>query len=217
MAKAGRKYSPSSLTHRVPSHLAKRAERTVLLDEDKRIVPPDIDASSPHPWHVAYTNIRCERRAYMGLTEKGITAYLPVRTKWVTHARVKRQVEQALFPRYLFFRLGADNSWFDLKGVDGIECVLRVDGAPAAISAGGLADLASAQRSGAFDETIDRAASMRVGEPVKIARGPLEGFLATVRSVLGAGRVEVVVDFMGMATPATVSLADVRAVCQDAA
>jgi hypothetical protein len=61
-----------------------------------------MEADRPFTWLIIRTNPTRERRAQIGLEQRGYLTYLPVLTKNRTHGRRTDIVENPLFPGYIF-------------------------------------------------------------------------------------------------------------------
>lgn len=174
---------------------------------------PIIDHTPPETfeglsWFVVVCNPKCERRAQLGLRRAGYQTYLPQTKRWVVHARKKEERENPLFPRYLFIGLAPGQDFFKMRGVDGVEGLVRDGyGVPARIPASEnrphpLARLLEREQAGEFDFTRlpDAGPQYRPGESVRLAAGAFTDLQARVVSMLSKGRVEVLLDFMGRGT-----------------
>jgi transcriptional antiterminator RfaH len=165
-------------------------------------------------WFVVVCNPKCERRAQLGLRRAGYQTYLPQTKRWVVHARTKVERENPLFPRYLFIGLKPGQDFFKMRGVDGVEGLVRDGyGVPARIPAPEpregeemrahpLARLLERELAGEFDFTRlpDLGPQYRTGEIVRLTAGAFTDLQAQVVSMLSKGRVEVLLDFMGRET-----------------
>jgi transcriptional antiterminator RfaH len=168
---------------------------------------PIIDHTPPETfegftWFVVVCNPKCERRAQLGLRRAGYQTYLPQTKRWVVHARKKEERENPLFPRYLFIGLRDDQDFWKLRGVDGVEGVVRNDNSPVRVSGSLLARLLKRETSGEFDFTRlpDLGPQYVPGEAVRLTVGAFTDLQAQVVSMLSKGRVEVLLDFMGRGT-----------------
>ena len=159
-------------------------------------------------WFVVVCNPKCERRAQLGLRRAGYQTYLPQTKRWVVHARKKEAKENPLFPRYLFIGLRPDQDFYKMRGVDGVEGIVRDGyGIPARIPAPEdrphpLARILERELAGEFDFTRlpDVCPQYSPGEVVRLTVGAFADLQAQVVSMLSKGRVEVVLDIMGRAS-----------------
>ncbi|MBA1157778.1 transcription termination/antitermination protein NusG [Microvirga mediterraneensis] len=161
-------------------------------------------------WFVVVCNPKCERRAQLGLRRAGYQTYLPQTKRWVVHARKKEERESPLFPRYIFLGIKPGQDFFKMRGVDGVEGLVRDGyGSPARIPAPEprdgqetpihpLARLLERELAGEFDFTRlpDLGPQYQPGEVVRLTAGAFTDLQATVTSMLSKGRVEVVVDML---------------------
>jgi len=162
-------------------------------------------------WFVVVCNPKCERRAQLGLRRAGYQTYLPQTKRWVVHARKKEVKENPLFPRYLFIGLRPGQDFFKMRGVDGVEGLVRDGyGSPARIPVPEpregqerpihpLARLLEREMAGEFDLTRlpDVGPQYRPGEVVRLTVGAFADLQATVTAMLSKGRVEVLIDMLG--------------------
>jgi transcription antitermination factor NusG len=161
-------------------------------------------------WFAAYTNIKCETRAQLGVAALGYRAYLPEFTKWVTHSRVRTVVKRPLFNRYLFVELDPSRDGFgEIRDVNGIEAMVGNSGVPMVMPERFIADLMHRQLSGEFDYASEEA--FQVGARVKIVQGQFDELLATVISAkVGSSMVDVKI--VGEAKSIRMHTSGVRAV-----
>jgi len=191
--------------HYGPAHFAKIGR---IINHE----PPD--TFEGFTWFVVVCNPKCERRAQLGLRRAGYQTYLPQTKRWVVHARKKEARESPLFPRYLFIGLRPDQDFYRMRGVDGVEGLVRDgNGSPARIPAPEprdgqetpihpLARLLEREMAGEFDFTRlpDLGPQYQPGEVVRLTVGAFADLQAQVVSMLSKGRVEVLLDFMGRGT-----------------
>ena len=175
-------------------------------------------------WFVVVCNPKCERRAQLGLRRAGYQTYLPQTKRWVVHARKKEERESPLFPRYIFIGIKPGQDFFKMRGVDGVEGLVRDGyGSPARIPApeprGGeearphpLARLLERELAGEFDFTRlpEKGPTFEPGEVVKISSGSLAGQQALVTSMLSKGRVRMLMEFLGGTIPVEVVATDLE-------
>jgi Transcription antiterminator len=144
--------------------------------------------------------------------------YLPQTKRWVVRARKKEARENPLFPRYLFIGLRSNQDFYKLRGVDGVEGVVRDGhGVPARIPASEdkphpLARLLDRELAGEFDFTRlpDVGPQYVPGEAVRLSVGAFADLTARVVSMLSKGRVEVLLDFMGRGARVRVRATDLQ-------
>lgn len=175
-------------------------------------------------WFVVVCNPKCERRAQLGLRRAGYQTYLPVERKYVVRSRRKVETENPLLPRYLFLGLRSygqegGQDLYKLRGIDGVEKVVRFEGEPLKVHHKRLEILREREREGEFDH-IKRAeeekarrkalkAKCRPGARVSLLTGPMTGLQAVVQRVQSGGRIEVLLEFLGGVTKARLKLDEV--------
>jgi len=171
-------------------------------------------------WFVVVCNPKCERRAQLGLRRAGYQTYLPQTKRWVVHARKKEARESPLFPRYLFIGLKnygrpvneGGQDLYNLRGVDGVEKVVRFEGVPVEVPVGPLTRLLERELAGEFDFTRlpDVGPQYNPGEVVRLTVGAFADLQAQVVSMLSKGRVEVVLDIMGRASKVKIKATELQ-------
>jgi len=190
---------------------------------------PIIDHTPPmtfegFTWFVVVCNPKCERRAQLGLRRAGYQTYLPVERKYVIRSRRKVETENPLLPRYLFLGVRAygqegGQDLYKLRGIDGVEKVVRFEGEPLKVHHKRLEILREREREGEFDhikrEEEEKArkkslkAKCRPGARVSLLAGAMTGLQAVVQKVQSGGRIEVLIDFLGGVTKAKLKLDEV--------
>lgn len=167
-------------------------------------------------WHVAQTGMLQERAAERALSEAGFIAYCPLER--VTHkvAGQRRDIERALFPRYVFFARGALPA--SLAGVVEVKGVLAGSaGVWSVVPSAMITALMQAEGVGRFDRSDkareaarrERFRARKVGDLVRIATGALAGWPAKIAAVRPDDRVECLISLLGGETRAVIGLDDV--------
>ena len=90
-------------------------------------------------WYVVRTTVKGEEKASINIRKVGYEVYYPRRRVEVKNRRTHTYTtrENPLMPRYLFVGLPqADRNFLKVRGCDGVERILGVDGRPIRISAG---------------------------------------------------------------------------------
>lgn len=170
-------------------------------------------------WFLGYTNERSEGRVAEALKRRGIE------TRLITE-RVRRRVrgrmtsdDVALFPRYVFVELAADD-FMRLRGTPGLEALVRNgEGFPARIPDSVVDGLHGREQRGDFDHT--RKATVltvpprghREGDRVEVIAGPWRSFIGTVERLLPSERIELLISMFGRPCSVAMSLADVERPC----
>lgn len=148
-------------------------------------------------WHVAKTKPRKESWLISSLEQLGVEVYFP---KIVTRRRGK-QINEPLFPTYLFCSFDPDNiNWPAVRWAPGLNYFLGVDGRPSAIP-DEVVDLIMA-RSGDFD----LCSNMIAGQRVQVVSGPFEGLEGMFQQRLPSKqRCRILVQVIGRLSPVEIA------------
>jgi transcriptional antiterminator RfaH len=160
-------------------------------------------------WYVAHTRPQAEARAREHLLHQGFEAWLPEYRKQRRHARRTDQVLRPLFPRYLFVRLDLDaERWRSVLGTAGVQHL--VGGDPPTP----LADAVIEHLKARVDEEglipVSPALSLRSGDTVRIAEGPLADLEGVFLDIDDKDRVAILLSLMGRTLRVQVAAGDVE-------
>jgi transcriptional antiterminator RfaH len=170
-------------------------------------------SGSGWPWIAVNTNPHREHIVLEHLQRQALTAYCPMIRKHRSHARRVETVSRPLFPGYLFVQAAADLKWRPILTTHGVRTVVRTGDDPSFVDDALIAGLKARE----IDGTVVRPpSSYRVGQEVRVAGGPFDGFIATILELDERDRLLVLLDVMhrnirvklngGMVTPAHGSL-----------
>ena len=156
-------------------------------------------------WAVVYTHPRQEKRAMENLTRQGFHVWTPkIR---VTKRRLNRfhDVEEALFPSYVFVQLATGQVWASINNTYGVKYLLTDGLLPQFLPDEFVADLhehikASEQNSGVLHQFT--VGQFTIGDEVKITHGPFSGLVSKISDLLPGERVKLLFDILGKGTPA---------------
>lgn len=167
-------------------------------------------------WYAVRTNPQCEGRALRSLDAAGFAPFLPTIRKETRHPRTKawRTAEYPLLTRYLFVGMEKGAEHFgEVRGCDGVERLLGVNGLPLRVPGREVESLFDAQAKGLFDQMRSSSVKRpyRVADPVMITEGPFQGFHGNVNSYHGRRMIEVLIQIFGRMTPVSVDMGAVRA------
>ncbi|MDA0275963.1 MAG: transcription/translation regulatory transformer protein RfaH [Proteobacteria bacterium] len=145
-------------------------------------------------WYLIHTKIRQERGALENLQRQGFECFLP--QIWVEKLRrgALQVVQEPLFPRYLFIRLGTDTgsqSWTPIRSTLGVSRLVTFGQTPAKIADELVADI----RAQSGSSEVQRRHFER-GDPVVVTDGPFVGVEAIYQMADGEGRVIVLFNIM---------------------
>lgn len=158
-------------------------------------------------WYCVKTQTKREHIAAQHLRElPGVEVFCPrLRYRKATR-RGKIWWLEALFPGYVlakFVRTGSERAVTYSQGVRGL---VRFGGEIPAVPESFVASL-RAEWAEVTDETVTLTPSIRPGEEVEMANGPLRGMRGMVIAVLPAAeRVKILLEFLGQQQPVDVDL-----------
>ncbi len=158
-------------------------------------------------WHVVYTAPQAESTARNGIQAIGFDAYMPVERTTKIMRRRRVEVVRPLFSRYVFAGVGMGFDWQDLRGVDGVEDVLRNNDVPSRVPVAWIDRLRKLEEFGTFDRRKNGPTPFEIGEMVRMSEGPfaglnarIEAFVAKLKSSTASKRAKVLFDFLGQQT-----------------
>jgi transcription antitermination factor NusG len=123
-------------------------------------------------WYAIRVRSRCEKLAADNLSARGYevcAAMSPQRRVWVDRVRI---VEMPMFPGYIFARLDADRQGIEVERAAGVASVVRFGNQSCPIDDGEIESIQAVLRSGV---EVLTSPWLRVGAPVRVRCGALEG------------------------------------------
>ena len=160
---------------------------------------PVLDATQDSAWYLAYTKPKSEDIGLENLLKQGFEAWLP-KIKAVKSRRRKAEdalfTQEAMFPRYLFFRPAhAEQSISVVRSTLGITSLVRFGHEFAQLPHDKLRQIALwvEQQQGRSAAEI---MGLQPGQTVKVTAGPLAGLDALVR-MTAQDRVIVLLQLLG--------------------
>ena len=161
-------------------------------------------------WYLIHTKIRQERVALENLDRQGFECFLPlIRAEKLRRGQLQ-VVQEALFPRYLFIRLGTgleSQSWSPIRSTVGVSRLVTFGQTPAKIDDALVNELRAKSES-----TELQLRYFEAGEQVVVTDGPFVGVDAIYLMADGEGRVMVLLNIMSKAVKMAVSPASIRKV-----
>jgi transcriptional antiterminator RfaH len=146
-------------------------------------------------WYVVHTRPHAEDQAIHHLEMQGYRVFCPRYRKTVRHARKAKCVLAPLFPNYLFVRLDISRDrWRSISGTRGVLRLLMRGETPQSVPNGIVDGLQAQMRA---DGAMDWTPTLKIGGPIRIVDGPFAEFLGTLEHFDAAGRVRVLLDFLG--------------------
>jgi len=159
-------------------------------------------------WYCAFCTPQGEARAKLGIEAAGFEAFLPVeriRGPLSVKRRQHAVMARPLFPRYLFAYFDAGTDHHKIIAIDGIEHLLQNAGKLVKVPQSTIDVFRNLQRAGVFDR-VDPMSGLKSGDAVKITEGPFAGLIARVKSARSRDRIKVLLEFLGQATEADLSV-----------
>lgn len=146
-------------------------------------------------WYLVHTKPRQEKCALENLVRQGYECYLPMLRTEKIRQRTLTVVDEPLFPRYLFVRLGKGDtakSWGPIRSTLGVSRLVCFGVEPVSVN-DGLIELLQAQESSAQGqpETLFKS-----GERVCLTEGPFAGIEGVYQIAEGERRVMVLIELM---------------------
>jgi transcriptional antiterminator RfaH len=159
-------------------------------------------------WYLIHTKIHQERVALENLERQGFECFLPLIRAEKLRRGALQIVQEALFPRYLFIRLGTgleSQSWAPIRSTLGVSRLVTFGQIPAKIDDELFAAMQSQSEA---SEIVLR--HFEHGEHVVVTEGPFVCVDAIFQMADGEGRVILLLNILSKQVKMTVSPASVR-------
>jgi transcriptional antiterminator RfaH len=148
-------------------------------------------------WFAVNTHPHAESRAAINLERQGFGVYLPRYRGTRRHARRIEQILRPLFPGYLFVRFDAAAArWRAIRSTTGVRDLVLTGDEPGLVSD----QLVSEIRAREDDQGLVKIANQkqwRLGEELKITRGPLSELIGLFHGMTDSERVVVLLRLLG--------------------
>lgn len=160
-------------------------------------------------WYLVHTKPRQEKRALENLQRQGYDCYLPTLLSEKIRQGVLMVTDEALFPRYLFIRLGqggSARSWAPIRSTRGVSCLVSFGIEPVRVD-DGLIDLLRTQ------EASVQACPKRLFEPgerVCLTEAPFAGIEGIYQMADGECRAMVLIEILSKQVAVHVAPAGLR-------
>lgn len=135
-------------------------------------------------WYVAVVHAQKEFAARDRLNELGYEIIVPIEYKWrrrSRHCRKRVEVAMPLLPRYVFVGCEGQLPWWELRDCPMIQGFLGHDGYPKPLPPEAVRALEGLSFA---IPTFNPHKSIRAGDQVQFAAGPLHGKIARVRKIV---------------------------------
>ncbi len=146
-------------------------------------------------WYLVHTKPRQEKCALDNLENQGYECYLPTLPVEKLCQGLVSVVEEALFPRYLFIRLGIGNSaksWSPIRSTRGVSRLVCFGQEPTRVSEDLISHLKT--RQAGLSGTPERL--FNPGERVLVTAGPFAGLEGVYQMTDGDQRVMVLIEML---------------------
>ena len=146
-------------------------------------------------WYLVHCKTRQECRAQENLNNQSINSFLPKLSLEKVIRGKRQQVEEAMFPGYLFVELPRSGElWSKIRSTRGIRDFVRFGGKPAKIARSLLEQLKVIETD--FVTNIEVEAP-RLGDRVRILRGPFKDLEGVFSMPDGERRSIVLLNILG--------------------
>ncbi|ALK87373.1 transcription/translation regulatory transformer protein RfaH [Limnohabitans sp. 63ED37-2] len=159
-------------------------------------------------WYLIHTKIRQEHMALDHLERQGFECFLPLIRAEKLRRGALQVVQEPLFPRYLFIRLGTgleSQSWAPIRSTTGVSRLVSFGQVPAKIDDELVGELRAQSES---SEVVLR--HFEPGEQVVVTDGPFIGVEAIYQMPDAEGRVIVLLNILSKQVKMTVLPASIR-------
>ncbi len=162
-------------------------------------------------WYVVHTQPQKEDFAYENLRAQGFDVYLPKFEKKRTHARKTEIIRAPLFPRYVFVNFDSSNTqWRAINGTRGVISLITCGANPAKVHDEIIPSIKARQNESGLINA-EQLGLFTVGKTVHITNGPFQGHTATLNTLTGDQRGELLINFMQRDMRVRISLHDLEA------
>jgi transcription antitermination factor NusG len=166
-------------------------------DPGNRAPTRDVAARNEGPerqaWFAIQVKSRCETAAYQELSGRGLEAFLPlqyVRRRWSDRTKI---LNLPAFPGYLFCRFDLSNR-FRVLSTPGVAHIVGAGSTPIPISE---AEIRAVRTMVGGELPVVPWPYLRLGQRVRLDRGPLAGLVGIItKAADGGDRVVVSVDLL---------------------
>jgi len=162
-------------------------------------------------WYLVHTKPRQEKCALENLQRQGYQCYLPTLPSEKLRQGAVMVMEEPLFPRYLFIRLGqrdSDPSWAPIRSTKGVSRLVSFGVEPAKVSD----SLVEALRAQEASVQAEPEQLFKPGERVRLTETPFAGIDGIYQMADGECRVMVLIELLSKQVWVRVAPASLRKV-----
>lgn len=157
-------------------------------------------------WYLLRTKSRQEARAEDNLRRQGYHCYCPSMTAQKIRQGRRVDVEEIMFPGYLFIWLSDGNNWSPIRSTFGVLGMVAFNGQPLAVDASIIDEL---QQQREAIETSPRGEWAR-GDKLSVTQGPFRHLQAVFERFDGLERAVILLDILQQQQRITLPLSSVR-------
>ena len=162
-------------------------------------------------WYLVHTKPRQEKCAFENLHRQSYQCYLPTLSSEKLRQGLLTVLDEPLFPRYLFIRLGQGDSaksWAPIRSTKGVSRLVCFGVEPAKV-ADGLIELLQRQEASV---QIEPERLFKPGERVRLTEVPFAGIEGIYQMAEGERRVMVLIELLSKPVAVRVAPASLRKV-----
>ncbi|MCX2575939.1 UpxY family transcription antiterminator [Pedobacter sandarakinus] len=157
-----------------------------------------------YKWYPVYTHSRAEKKAYLELQRKGITAYLPLKKTLKQWSDRKKIIEEPLIKSYLFVYISSKEQ-AEVLMTTGVARFIYFSGAVASLPEQQLNGLKLLLATDADLEIFDF--QIKPGQKVLIKAGPFKDMIAELVSIQNKERIILRLENIGYSININTSMA----------
>lgn len=142
------------------------------------MIKPGQEKRSNVCWYLIQSKVHHENVAHSNLQQLGVQAFYPRFTRAKTFRGKFRNVEEALFPGYLFVRIDASTEFRKVAYAQGVLRVVTFGSKPAMVSEDIIRSIQSRIHDGAAVVIPDSPLKVKPGQIIRVQKGPFNGLEA---------------------------------------
>ena len=154
-------------------------------------------------WYLIHTKPRQEKCALQNLEQQGYECFLPMLSVEKIRQNQLAIIEEPLFPRYLFIRLGKGDtakSWSPIRFTKGVNRLVGFGTEPAKVND----ELVQTLKNHTIQIRSTPQSLFRTGDKVSITHGPFAGIEAIYQMADGEQRAMILIELMSKPVRMTV-------------
>lgn len=146
-------------------------------------------------WYALHVKPHKERMVCEGLRARDMDVFYPALKKQPVNPRARK--EEPFYPGYIFIQLDLDEAGVNaLRWTEGTHGIVEFGGVPAAVPEIMIQELKVKLKNIDFSSNLNLG-DIRAGDPVKIVKGPFDGYEAIFDTQLsGNDRIQVMLTYL---------------------